>query len=122
MAKLLLQDKIEDLHNLADRLLHIDDKEGYLYVDNFSEINKEIHNKINDLYPRNGKTPEQEAYLCLAILMGYSVSMYANPDDEDKKRIILIRSQKIMDILPASQLKQQLSAVCCELLDLYEIN
>lgn len=122
MAKLLLQDKIEDLHNLADRLLRIDDKEGYLYVDNFSEINKEIHNKINDLYPRNGKTPEQEASLCLAILMGYSVSMYANPDDEDKKRIILIRSQKIMDILPASQLKQQLSAVCSELLDLYEIN
>lgn len=122
MAKLLLQDKIEDLHNLADRLLHIDDKEGYLYVDNFSEINKEIHNKINDLFPRNGKTPEQEASLCLAILMGYSVSMYANPDDEDKKRIILIRSQKIMDVLPISDLKQQLNAICNEMHEICQMN
>lgn len=122
MAKVLLQEKIEDLHNMANHLLHIGEKEGYLYIDDFSELNKEIHNKINDLYPRNGKTPEQEASLCLAILMGYSVALYANPDDEEKKRAILIRSQKIIDILPDSQLKQQLSAVCSELLDLYEIN
>ncbi len=45
-----------------------------VYVDDLARLNNEIHEQINDLYPCHGKTAEQEAALCLSLLMGYSVS------------------------------------------------
>lgn len=78
--------------------------------------------KIIDLYSQRGKTPEQDATLCLAILMGYNVSMYANPEDEERKQAVLTRSLSLLDVLPPSLLKQQLSAVCHEMQELCEIN
>ena len=119
---LLLQEKIESLYNQVNRLLHLSETNGYIYADDFSELHKAIHEKIMDLYSQRGKTPEQEATLCLAILMGYNVSMYANPEDEERKQAVLTRSLSLLDVLPPSLLKQQLSAVCHEMQELCEIN
>ena len=112
MVSFLLQENIDELQHLADHLLHIGDKNGYIYTDDLSALQQSIHEKINDLYSQRGKTPEQDATLCLAILQGYNVSMYANPEDEDRKRSVLQRSLTLLDVLPPSLLKQQLSAVC----------
>ena len=58
------------------------------------------------------ETVEQEATLCLAVLMGYNVSMYANSDDEKKKQFMLERSKYILSQLPHSQLRTRL-LYCC---------
>ena len=122
MVSVLLQENIDELQHLADHLLHIGDKNGYVYADDLSTLQQSIHKKINDLYSQRGETPEQDATLCLAILQGYNVSMYANPEDEDRKRSVLQRSLTLLDVLPPSLLKQQLSAVCHGMQELCETN
>ena len=85
-------------------------------VDDLSRLNNEIHEQINDLYPCHGKTAEQEAALCLSLLMGYSVSMYANSEDEAKKKTVLRRSQMILKTQLPSPLKIQLHTIYDKLL------
>ena len=122
MGNILLQEKIETLRNLADTLPHIGDRQDNVFVDDFTLLNKSIYDLINELYSQRGKTLEQEATLCLALLMGYSVSMYANPDDEFKKQSVLKRSRKILPTLPPSSVKEQLLVFCNELNNSFEIN
>lgn len=122
MGITLLQQKIENLQSLADSLLHVGDKGGYIYADDLSLLNKEIHERMNELFSQKGKTSEQEAALCLAILTGYSVSMYANPEDEAKKQTILNRSRKLLNLISPSPLQQQLLAIYNEMHELCEIN
>lgn len=120
MGNMLLQEKIDNLYSLADRFLHIGDQNGYVYADDLSLLNKSIHTLINELYPQRGVTLEQEAALCLALLMGYSVSMYANPEEESKKYNTLVRSRHILQTLSASSLKEQLLTVYHELTESFE--
>lgn len=83
---------------------------GIAYADNLSELNSRIHSQLTELYSCHGATPEQEASRCLAMLMGYSVSMYANPDDERKKQTILKHSQQLIESLLPSSLRDRLIA------------
>lgn len=80
-----IQGKIDKLQKTVDTLLHMGENASCICVDDLALLNKEIHEQINDLYLYHGETTEQEAALCLSLLMGYSVSMYANPEDEIKK-------------------------------------
>ena len=57
MVNFLLQENIDDLQKLSDRLLHISDENGYIYADDLSELHQAIHEKIIDLYSQRGKTP-----------------------------------------------------------------
>ena len=112
MDTTLLQNKIETLQSTADRLFHMVTSSGCLYTDDLALLNREIHDKINELYPIHGRTVEQEAAICLAILTGYSVSMYANSEDEKRKLLVLERSHKIANELSPVPLKYQLLTVC----------
>ena len=103
-----LQDKIFHLHNQAHRLLHIECSGSYLYADDLAQLNKDIHNEMNELYPLHGSTPEQDASLCLALLLGYSVSLYASLEDDLKREHILSRSLELLATLPPSPLKNDL--------------
>lgn len=114
MEFLVLQSKIDHLLSYVYKLLPVGRNMNYIYADDLSELNNVIHNQINELYSQWGNTVEQDASLCFALLMGYSVSMYANPDDEIKKQHILIRSQQLLQILPPSSLKEQLLTICNE--------
>ena len=60
MVSFLLQENIDELQHLADHLLHIGDKNGYVYADDLSALQQSIHEKINDLYSQRGETPEQD--------------------------------------------------------------
>ena len=122
MDAVILQENIEGLLNLVRMLLLGRGSAGCVYLDDLSALQRSIHKQINDLYSQRGKTPEQDATLCLAILMGYNVSMYANPEDEERKQAVLIRSLSLLDVLPPSLLKQQLSAVCHGMQELCETN
>ena len=108
----VLQEKINHLQEMADRLLHIGERDGDAYTDNLSLLNQQIHEGINELFPLKGGTDEQEATLCLALLMGYSVSIYANPEDEVKRKIVWGRSKIIIKKLPPTSLRFQLLALC----------
>ena len=110
----LLQDKLDSLYHTVNALLHPAVDGDCVYVDDFACLNQAIHEQINTLYPYRGKTADEEAALCLALLMGYSVSLYANPDDEVKKQVVLERSRVVLTILPSSPLKDQLLAVSDE--------
>ena len=116
MTTSCLQEKIDKLQNTVHALLHKSNYMAGVYVDDLARLNYEIHEQINDLYLYHGETTEQEAALCLSLLMGYSVSMYANPEDEIKKQTILIRSQKIIQNLFSSPLKNRLHTIYNELL------
>ena len=111
-----IQGKIEKLQKTVDTLLHIGENMSYICVDDLSLLNKEIHEQINDLYPCHGQTAEQEAALCLSLLMRYTVSMYANSEDEAKKKTVLRRSQKILKNQLPSPLEIQLHTICDKLL------
>ena len=89
-----LQDKIFHLHNQAHRLLHIECSGSYLYADDLAQLNKDIHNEMNELYPLHGSTPEQ--------------------DDDLKREHILSRSLELLETLPPSPLKDDLYTVCKE--------
>ena len=80
-------------------LLHIGDKMGMYTPMTFQHYNNQSTKRLT-IYILNGETPEQDATLCLAILQGYNVSMYANPEDEDRKRSVLQRSLTLLDVLP----------------------
>ena len=54
MVNFLLQENIDDLQKLSDRLLHISDENGYIYADDLSELHQAIHEKIIDL-PNGGR-------------------------------------------------------------------
>ena len=122
MDAIILQENIEGLLSLVRMLLPGGGSAGCVYLDDLSALQGSIHEKINDLYSQRGETPEQDATLCLAILQGYNVSMYANPEDEERKQSVLQRSLTLLDVLPPSLLKQQLSAVCHGMQELCEIN
>ena len=111
-----LKEKIGGLQNTVHALLHKSHSMECVYIDDIARLNKEIHEQINDLYPCHGTTAEQEAALCLALLMGYSVSVYANSEDEVKKRAVLRRSQEIMKKRLPSPLKIQLHTIYDKLL------
>ena len=105
MTTSCLQEKIDKLQNTVHALLHKSNYMAGVNVDDLARLNNEIHEQINDLYPCHGKTAEQEAALCLSLLMGYSVSMYANSEDEAKKETVLTQMSKFWfdlteDILP----------------------
>ena len=117
-----IQDKIEKLQKTVDTLLHMGENMDCICVDDLSLLNNEIHEQINDLYLYHGETTEQEAALCLSLLMGYSVSMYANPEDELKKQTVLLRTGKILPLLPPSPLKEHLLSAYNELQHSFSIN
>ena len=59
-----------------------------------------------------GENPEEEARLCLALLMGYNATIYDYGDKESKKQVILDRSLLVLESLPSSLLKCQLLTYC----------
>lgn len=111
-----LQELIDHLQQTAHSFLSAIDT-GCVYPDEISDINHDIHSQINELYDRRKEamTVNQEAALCLTLLMGYSVSMYANPEDEEKRKSVLDYSHRVITSLPSSSLKFQLQNLLLEM-------
>ena len=107
----LLQAKIANLEKASQTLINLFSSTTTLYLDDFSNFNQKIHTMIIELYSYRGSTVEQEASLCIAMLMGYSVCMYANPEDEIKKQVLLERSRTVMEEHLPLSLKHQLLAL-----------
>lgn len=104
--------QIERLRQLAHELLYLGVDGTPLYVDRFSQLNNGVLEQAETLYSQKGATLEEEANLCLALLMGYGATIYDRGDKEHKKQVVLNRAWRVLDKLPDSLLKCQLLVAC----------
>lgn len=71
-------------------------------------MNKEVLVKSDSLFSAQSSDVEEEANLCLALLMGYNATIYDDGDKEQKKQMVLNRICHVLEQLPASLLKVRL--------------
>lgn len=107
-----MKEEIEKLCEKARELLHLGDKDGFVYADDLSRLNQEVHELIHLLWNKKTGSIEEEARLCLAVLMGFNGIMYANPEDEKIRRSVTERTRYVLKKLPSSLLKCQLLIYC----------
>ena len=103
----MLTTQIQELKHLAHELLYLGVDDSPIYADSLCQQNKEVLQKANVLFTAQASTDEEEALLCLALLMGYNALIYTN-DIETRKQTILERSWKVLEKLSPSLLKCQL--------------
>ena len=104
--------KTEELQQLAQKSLYLGLDGAPIYAEHFSRLNKEIQILSDAVYSVKGDTPEEEAGICLALLMGYNATIYSYKDKEAKKQSILDRAWEVLEQLPPSLLKCQLLTYC----------
>ena len=107
-----MQTAIEQLYNKAHELLHLGEADGFVYAEDVSGLNKEVYDLVNQLWDQKGQTDEEEARLCLSILMAYNGMIYANAFDEKKRRSVFSRACNVLSKLSPSILKCQLLVYC----------
>ncbi|WP_250711308.1 MULTISPECIES: UpxZ family transcription anti-terminator antagonist [Bacteroides] len=104
--------QIHELQHVAHELLYLGADGSPIYADSFRQLNTEVLQKSDALFALKGENPEEEARLCLALLMGYNATIYDYGDKESKKQVILDRSLLVLESLPSSLLKCQLLTYC----------
>ncbi|MBD9095005.1 MAG: transcriptional regulator [Bacteroides oleiciplenus] len=101
-----------ELQQVAHDFMYLETNTAPIYSDDFCRLNKELLVKSDSLFSEKSFDLEEEANLCLALLMGYNATIYDNGDKGQKKQIILDRIFDILEQLPASLLKVRLLAYC----------
>ena len=99
-----------ELQRIAHELMCFGMDGTPVYSDTFCRLNKEVLVLSYSLFPVQGSGTEEEANVCLALLMGYNATIYDNGDKEQKKQIALNRACELLGRLPASLLKVRLLA------------
>ena len=99
-----------ELQRIAHELMCFGMDGTPVYSDTFCRLNKEVLVLSDSLFPVQGSGTEEEANVCLALLMGYNATIYDNGDKEQKKQIALNRACELLGRLPASLLKVRLLA------------
>lgn len=107
-----LSTQISSLYDVAHRLLYLGADGQPIYSDSFTCLNGEVLHQADALFSFHGVTDEEEASLCLALLMGYNATIYNNGDKEQRIQTVLNRCWDILDRLPASLLKVRLLTYC----------
>lgn len=103
-----MQSEVEELYNKAYELMHLGNGEEMVYADDFARLNKEIYELIHLLWDKRGKTVEEEARICLSLLMGFTVCMYSDVADEKKRMSVEVRVRKVLEKLDDLELKERL--------------
>ena len=99
-----------ELQRIAHELMCFGMDGTPVYSDTFCRLNKEVLVLSDSLFPVQGSGTEEDANVCLALLMGYNATIYDNGDKEQKKQIALNRACEVLGRLPASLLKVRLLA------------
>lgn len=101
-----------ELQRAAHELMYLGVDGEPIYSDTFCRLNKDILVRCDSLFPLRSHTPEEEANLCLALLLGYNATIYDYGNKERKKQQILDRACAVLELLPASLLKVRLLTYC----------
>lgn len=107
-----LESQISALYALAHELLYLGVDGSPIYSDHFNRLNREVFRRANSLYIHRGVTSEEEAALCLSLLMGYTSTIYSNGDKENRIHQVINRCWGVLDDIPASLLKARLLTYC----------
>ena len=99
-----------ELQRIAHELMCFGMDGTPVYSDTFCRLNKEVLVLSDSLFPVQGSGTEEEANVCLALLMGYNATIYDDGDKEQKKQTALNRACEVLGRLPASLLKVRLLA------------
>lgn len=94
-----------ELQHAAHELMYLGMDGEPVYSDTFCRLNKEVLVKSDSLFSAQSSDVEEEANLCLALLMGY---IYDDGDKEQKKQVVLERIYNILEKLSTSLLKLRL--------------
>ena len=97
-----------ELQHAAHELMYLGMDGEPVYSDTFCRLNKEVLVKSDSLFSAQSSDVEEEANLCLALLMGYNATIYDYGDKERKKQVVLERIYNVLEKLPVSLLKVQL--------------
>ncbi len=97
-----------ELQHAAHELMYLGMDGNPVYSDTFCRLNKEVLVKSDSLFSAQSSDVEEEANLCLALLMGYNATIYDDGDKEQKKQMVLNRICHVLEQLPASLLKVRL--------------
>ena len=101
-----------ELQHAAHTLMYLGMDGEPLYSDDFCRQNKDVLLKSDSLFAAKSSDIEEEANLCLALLMGYNATIYNYGDKEQKKQEILVRACDVLERLPDSLLKVRLLTYC----------
>ena len=101
-----------ELQHAAHELMYLGMDGEPVYSDTFCWLNKEVLVKSDSLFFAQSSDVEEEANLCLALLMGYNATIYDDGDKEQKKQTILNRICHVLEHLPVSLLKVRLLTYC----------
>lgn len=101
-----------ELQHAAHTLMYLGVDGEPLYSDDFCRQNKDVLIKCDSLFTAKSTDLEEEANLCLALLMGYNATIYDYGDKTQKKQSVLDRTYDVLERLPASLLKVRLLTYC----------
>ena len=98
------------LQRAAHELMYLGMDGSPVYSDDLSRRNGEVYRLTTALYNSGvkGSTVEEQANVCLALLMGYNATIYDDGDKEQKKQMILNRICLVLEQLSTSLLKVRL--------------
>lgn len=97
-----------ELQHAAHTLMYLGMDGEPLYSDDFCRQNKDVLLKSDSLFAVKSSDIEEEANLCLALLMGYNATIYDYGDKGQKKQAVLDRIYNVLEKLPTSLLKVRL--------------
>ena len=69
---LSLQSEIDSLCAVSHELLHLGLDGEPIYSDRFRQLNTDVYHRCEHLFGSHGRTLEEEASLCIALLTGYN--------------------------------------------------
>ena len=102
------------LQRAAHDLMYLGMDGSPVYSDDLSRRNGEVYRLTTALYNSGikGSTVEEQANVCLALLMGYSASFVDHGEKRKHIQEVLDRCWDILDALPTSLLKLRLLTAC----------
>ncbi len=109
-----LSEETISLQRSAHDLMYLGMDGSPVYSDDLSRRNGEVYLLTTALYNSGarGTTIEEQANVCLALLMGYSASFIDHGEKQAHVQEILDRCWDILEALPSSLLKLRLLTAC----------
>ena len=102
------------LQRAAHDLMYLGMDGSPIYSDDLSRRNSEVYRLTTTLYNSGtwGTTVEEQANVCLALLMGYGASFVDHGEKQRHVQKVLDCCWDVLDALPASLLKLRLLTAC----------
>lgn len=109
-----LSEEAITLQRAAHELMYLGMDGSPVYSDDLSRRNSEVYRLTMALYRSGvkGTTIEEQANVCLALLMGYSASFVDHGEKQRDVQEVLDCCWDVLDALPASLLKLRLLTAC----------